>query len=131
MFVAVAVFAPVASQTYAMSDEKVKNHVRVSSKQSKFLYVDIVKYLLNEGEKYVDISGLGTAIVEVVEIAEVLKAQGLVKVLKIETSRGVEGRKSLDRICIRVDKTGDFQKIFDEQQAARAARKEKEADAKK
>ncbi len=114
-------------------EEKQKNHVRVSSKKSKFLYVDLVKYLLNEGEEFVDVSGLAGAIAEVVEIAEILKAQNLVKVTNIETSRNMEGRRSLDRLRIRVVKAAGFQKIFEGQLADRAARnatekKEKDQD---
>ena len=108
--------------------EQKKNHVRVSVKTNKFRYVDIVKYLLNEGETHVDISGLAASITPVVEITEILKAQGLVKVTKIETSRQPEGKgRPVDRLLVRVVKGANFQKIFDEQQAARAAR-EKDAD---
>jgi len=120
-----------ATATAAAADaEKQKNHVRVSSKKSKFLYVDLVKYLLNEGEAYVDVSGLAGAIADVVEIAEILKAQGIVSITQIETSRSLEGRRSLDRLRVRAVKTADFQKIFDEQQATREARNaEKKKDA--
>jgi hypothetical protein len=104
-------------------EDKVKNHVRVSVKTNKFLYVDIVKYLLNEGETHVDVSGLAASITPVVEIIEILKSQGLVKVTKLETSRAVEGRgRPVDRLMVRVVKNAGFQKIFDEQQAAKAAR---------
>eukprot|EP00672_Neobodo_designis_P025946 CAMPEP_0174852542 /NCGR_PEP_ID=MMETSP1114-20130205/25776_1 /TAXON_ID=312471 /ORGANISM="Neobodo designis, Strain CCAP 1951/1" /LENGTH=120 /DNA_ID=CAMNT_0016087147 /DNA_START=98 /DNA_END=460 /DNA_ORIENTATION=+ len=107
----------------AATDKKQKNNVKVSIKTNKFLYVDIVKYLLNEGETHVDISGLAASINPVVEIAEILKAQGLVEVTKIETTRAAEGRgRPVDRLMIRVVKAKGFQKVFDEQQAARAAR---------
>lgn len=102
-----------------------KNHVRVSPKKSKFVYIDITKYLLNEGETFVEISGLGMAVAEVVEIAEVLKAQQLVKVIKIETSRVTESRRSTDRIVIRVEKAPAFAKVFAEQQAMKAKKDEK------
>ncbi len=101
-----------------------KNHIRVSPKKSKFLYVDITKYLLNEGETFVDISGLGSAIAEVVDIVEVLKGQGLVKAVKIETSRTTtESRRPTDRLIIRVVKAPTFDKVFAEQQAMKEARK--------
>jgi len=100
-----------------------KNHIRVSPKRSKFLYIDITKYLLNEGESYVEISGLGNAIAQVVDIAEVLKAQGLVKVTKIETSRVKEGARPTDRLVIRVEKSSTFATVFAEQQAMKEQRK--------
>ena len=111
------------SDAATAADKKQKNNVKVSIKTNKFLYVDIVKYLLNEGETHVDISGLAASINPVVEIAEILKAQGLVQVTKIETTRAAEGRgRPVDRLMIRVVKADGFQKVFDEQQAARAAR---------
>jgi DNA-binding protein len=104
-----------------------KNHVRVSLKRSKFPYVDITKYLLNEGEAHVDISGLGSAISEVVDIVEVLKSQNLIKVTQIETGRTEESRNTA-RIQIRVEKSATFERVFAEQQAAKqAAKKETEA----
>lgn len=112
-----------AATTPAVDVDKKKNHVRVSIKTNKFLYVDIVKYLLNEGETHVDISGLAASITPVVEIVEILKAQGLVKVTKLETSRQAEGRgRPVDRLLVRVVKAAGFQKVFDEQQEARRVR---------
>jgi DNA-binding protein len=105
-----------------------KNHVRVSLKRSKFPYVDITKYLLNEGESHVDISGLGSAISEVVDIVEVLKSQNLIKVTSIETGRTEESRNTA-RIQIRVEKSATFDRVFAEQQAAKAAAKAKETPA--
>ena len=112
--------------------DKQKNHVRVSVKTNKFLYVDIVKYLLNEGEDHVDVSGLAVSITPVVEICEILKAQGLVNVVKIETSRATEGRgRPVDRLMVRVVKASGFQPIFEGQKAARAARDAAKADKEK
>jgi len=118
-----AAAAPAAAGAPAPASDAPKNHIRVSPKRSKFLYIDITKYLLNEGEQYVEISGLGNAIAQVVDIAEVLKAQGLVKVTKIETSRVKEGARPTDRLVIRVEKSTTFDKVFAEQKAMKEARK--------
>lgn len=125
---AAAAPAPAAAVPDAAArDAQPKNHIRVSPKRSKFLYIDITKYLLNEGETYVEISGLGAAIAEVVDVAEVLKAQGLVKVTKIETSRVKEGFRPTDRLVIRVEKAPTFAKVFAEQQKMKETRKAEQA----
>lgn len=121
--------APAAPAAPKKEEERPKNHIRVSSTRSKFLYVDIAKYLLAEGEPFVEISGLGTAICDVADIVEVLKNQKLVIVKKIETARGVPEarRRAADRLTATLIKAPEFDKIFAEQKAAKEAKKAAEA----
>jgi DNA-binding protein len=116
-------------------DQKQTNNVRVTAGKSRFLYVDVTKYLLEEGHQTVDITGLGFAISDVADIVEILKSQGVVDVVKIVTSRDVEGarRRNTDKICVTVRKSKDFDKIFAEQkkqkealQAERPAKQQKD-----
>ena len=104
-----------------------KNHVRISLSKNKFTYVDLTKYLLHEGESCVELSGMGDAIANVVEIAEILKSQGAIEVTEIETSRAPERPNGVhvDRIRIKVQKTDKFE-IFAQQQKEKEERKEKE-----
>jgi hypothetical protein len=109
-----------------------KNHVRISLSKNKFTYVDLTKYLLHEGEQCVELSGMGDAIANVVEIAEILKSQGTIEVKEIETCRAPEKPNGIhvDRIRIKVVKTPQFERIFAQQQKEKEARreeKEKEA----
>jgi len=115
----------------ATDPTKQTNNVRVSAGKSRFLYVDVTKYLLEEGHDTVEITGLGQAISDVADIVEILKSQGLIEVAKIETCRDIEGarRRNTDKICVTVKKAKDFDKIFAEQKKqkeAAAAEKEKE-----
>ena len=105
-----------------------KNHVRISLSKNKFTYVDLTKYLLHEGESCVELSGMGDAIANVVEIAEILKSQGAVEVTDIETSRAPERPNGVhvDRIRIKVKKTDKFEEVFAQQQKEKEERKEKE-----
>lgn len=105
-----------------------KNHVRISLSKNKFTYVDLTKYLLNEGESFVELSGMGDAMTNVIEIAEILKSQGAVEVIEIETSRATEKPHGVhvDRIRVRVQKTSKFAEVFAEQQKEKEQRKEKE-----
>lgn len=105
-----------------------KNHVRISLSKNKFTYVDLTKYLLNEGESFVELSGMGDAMTNVIEIAEILKSQGAVEVIEIETSRAAEKPHGVhvDRIRVRVQKTSKFAEVFAQQQKEKEQRKEKE-----
>jgi len=114
---------------------KQTNNVRVSNGKSRFLYVDVTKYLLEEGHATVEITGLGQAISDVADIIEILKSQQLVEVIKIETTRDIDGarRRNTDKICVHVKKAKDFDKLYAEQKKqkeAAAAEKEKEKAAK-
>jgi hypothetical protein len=105
--------------------ELIKGQVRVTLKNSKYTYVDLVKYLLHEGEPVVELSGLGPAIVTVVEIVETLKAQGLVATKDIETGRlGFAAR-----LAMRVVKTAEFDGIFAKQQEEKKAGKKVRSEA--
>lgn len=103
-----------------------RNHVRISLGKNKFTFVDLTKYLLHEGEKYVELAGMGDAIGSVVEVAEILKAQNLVNVLSIETSRAPERPNGIqvDRLKVRVSKSDDFARVFAEQMEEKKKRKE-------
>ena len=105
-----------------------KNHVRISLSKNKFTYVDLTKYLLHEGESCVELSGMGDAITNVIEIAEILKSQGAVEVMEIETCRAPERPNGVhvDRIRIKVQKTNKFDAVFAQQQKEKEERKEKE-----
>jgi len=114
-------------------DDKKKNNVRVSSNKSKFVYADVTKHLLNDGEAFVELSALGAAIADCVAVVEMLKNQGMVTVKKIETSRGVLNarRATTDKISITVVKAKDFETKYKEQLAQRETRKAEAASAKK
>ena len=102
-----------------------KNNVRVSSGRSKFVYADVTKHLLADGEPFVEISALGAAIADAVAVTEMLKNQGLVEVQKIETSRGADGAKraNTDKILLKVVKAKGFDAVYAEQQKQREAKK--------
>eukprot|EP00742_Colponemidia_sp_Colp-10_P011572 GILJ01012878.1.p1 GENE.GILJ01012878.1~~GILJ01012878.1.p1 ORF type:complete len:151 (-),score=48.63 GILJ01012878.1:278-667(-) len=114
--------------------DRPKNNVRVGGQRSKFVYADLTKHLLNDGEKEVVITALNASISDAVAVVEMLKSQKLVKVTKIQTSRGQEEtarRPGSDKIEIVVTKDKDFDKIYAEQQKEREAKKaEKDAEKK-
>ena len=126
-----------APTTITMADKKAenerpKNNVRVGSRGTKFLYADLVKHLLSDGEKEVVISALNVGIADAVSVAEMLKSQGCVTVQKISTSRGADGnRNSADKIEIVVVKTSEFDRIYADQQRERADKKAEFEKAKK
>lgn len=100
-------------------------NVRVSTKKSKFLYVDFAKHRLHESASEIVISGLGLAITEAVSVAEMLKSKGLCVVSRIRTSRGEveQHRKNfLDKIEITVVKAPDFDAVYEQQEQERAMR---------
>lgn len=109
-----------------------KNHVRISLSKNKFTYVDLTKYLLHEGELFVELSGMGDAIANVVEIVEILKSQGTIEVQEIETCRAPEKPNGIhvDRIRVKLTKTSEFETIFAQQQKEKEARKEKDKEEK-
>jgi DNA-binding protein Alba len=110
----------------AAKDNRPKNVVRVGSQRSKYLYVDLTKHLLHDGEKEVIVSALGQAISDAVAVVEMLKNQGMVTVTRIHTSRGEEEtarRHTADKIEITVVKTGTFDATYAEQQAKREEQK--------
>jgi len=117
----------------SQDDDKKKNNVRVSSNKSKFVYADVTKHLLNDGEAFVELSALGAAIADCVAVVEMLKNQGMVTVKKIETSRGVLNarRATTDKISITVIKAKDFDTKYKEQLAQRETRKAEAANTKK
>ncbi|RNF07232.1 hypothetical protein TraAM80_03525 [Trypanosoma rangeli] len=110
----------------AENTERPKNAVRVGFHGSKFLYVDITKHLLHDGEKEVSVSALGKAINEAVSVVEMLKDQQMVVVKKINTSRGGgEGARNntVDKIEIVVTKAPGFNEKYEEQQKIRETKK--------
>ena len=114
-------------------EDKPKNLVRVSINQSKFLYCSVVKYLLNDKEPFVQITGLGQAIPLVVDVAEILKNQGLVEVTKVETTRGVPEarRQAADQMSVYVKRAAGFDKVFAELEKEKEERKAAKEESKK
>jgi DNA-binding protein len=123
----------VPAKSPPQDDDKKKNNVRVSANKSKFVYADVSKHLLNDGEAFVELSALGAAIADCVAVVEMLKNQGMVTVKKIETSRGVltARRATTDKISITVVKSKEFDAKYKEQQAQRETRKAEAAAEKK
>ncbi|ORC86182.1 uncharacterized protein TM35_000302220 [Trypanosoma theileri] len=114
--------------------ERPKNAVRVGFHGSKFLYVDITKHLLHDGQEEVSISALGKAINEAVSVVEMLKDQQMITVKRINTSRGGgEGTRNstVDKIEIVVVKAPGFDEKYKEQQKMREAKKLEKEDAEK
>lgn len=108
-----------------------KNTVRVGFRRSKFLYVDLTKHLLHDGEPEVHVSALGAAINEAVSVVEMLKDQQMVKVIRIKTTRGspdgVSRNIPVDKIEITVVKADGFDDKYDEQIRLREERKAQRA----
>lgn len=104
--------------------------VRVSFKKRAYAYADFVKHRFNEGATKITISGLGRAVANAVCVADLLRSPGFVNITKIETSRGeVEGSVATDRIIIVVEKSKDFDKLYDQQVKEREEkRKAKESE---
>jgi len=114
--------------------DRPKNNVQVGKQRSNFVYADLTKHLMANGEKEVEISALGSVISDCVAVVEMLKNQGMVTVTKIETSRGKETnarRDSTDKIAIWVAPTKDFPKLYKQQMDERAAKEKEAAAAKK
>ena len=106
------------------ADDRPKNNVRVGSRGTKFLYADLVKHLLHDGEKEVVISAMNFGISDAVAVTEMLKSQGCVQVSKVSTSRGTDGgRATADKIEIVVVKAANFDKVYADQQRERAEKK--------
>eukprot|EP01012_Entosiphon_sulcatum_P002237 TRINITY_DN10447_c0_g1_i2.p1 TRINITY_DN10447_c0_g1~~TRINITY_DN10447_c0_g1_i2.p1 ORF type:complete len:136 (+),score=32.67 TRINITY_DN10447_c0_g1_i2:109-516(+) len=117
----------------APAQDRPKNKIQVSTRRSLFLYVNIAKRLLAEGEKEVELSGLGLAINAVVSCAEILKNQKLVNVNRIETSMSeVQGSKNatVPRLQVFVSKSAQFDEIYASQQAVQQKAAEAEAEKK-
>eukprot|EP01010_Urceolus_cornutus_P001239 NODE_1764_length_764_cov_470.749650_g1371_i0.p1 GENE.NODE_1764_length_764_cov_470.749650_g1371_i0~~NODE_1764_length_764_cov_470.749650_g1371_i0.p1 ORF type:complete len:147 (+),score=33.08 NODE_1764_length_764_cov_470.749650_g1371_i0:102-542(+) len=105
------------------------NKIRVSTARSLFLYINICKRLLHEGEAEVELSGLGMAINSVVSCAEILKNQKLVAVTKISTSLSEvqEWRQAnVPKLQVFVKKSPQFDEIYAQQLAAKEAAKAEE-----
>jgi DNA-binding protein len=113
----------VEKKTEIKADDRPKNNVRVGSRGTKFLYADLVKHLLSDGEKEVVISAMNFGISDAVSVAEMLKSQGCVKVSKVSTSRGNENGRAADKIEIVVVKAPNFDKIYGDQLRERAEKK--------
>jgi hypothetical protein len=102
------------------------NVVQVSTRKTIFPYIEMTKRLLQQGEKEVQLSGLGLSINSVASIADVLQKTGYCTIKHLETSRGgVEEakRRNLPRIQIWVVKTGDFDSKYATELKDREVRK--------
>eukprot|EP00993_Chasmostoma_nieuportense_P005895 NODE_6511_length_528_cov_226.862843_g6346_i0.p1 GENE.NODE_6511_length_528_cov_226.862843_g6346_i0~~NODE_6511_length_528_cov_226.862843_g6346_i0.p1 ORF type:complete len:135 (-),score=34.19 NODE_6511_length_528_cov_226.862843_g6346_i0:56-460(-) len=102
-----------------------KNKIRVSTSRSLFLYINVCKRLLHEGEAEVELSGLGMAINAVVSCAEIMKNQKLVDIVKIQTSLTEieEWRQAnVPKLQVFVKKGAQFDAIYAEQLAAKEAK---------
>ena len=107
------------------------NNVQVGKQRSNFVYADLTKHLLHGGEKEVEISALGSVIADCVAVVEMLKNQGMVEVVKIETSRGKDTqarRESTDKIAIWVKATKDFDTLYKKQMEERKEKEEEETE---
>lgn len=119
-----------------------KNNVQVGVNRSKYLYCDLTKHLLAEGEEEVEISGVGLAIPSVVAVVELLKEQNMVVVQKISITRGElaatphvsglpqkRGRRpesKTERMSVIVLRADGFEGKYAAQQAAKKERKTKD-----
>eukprot|EP01003_Olkasia_polycarbonata_P005412 NODE_504_length_845_cov_90.989950_g444_i0.p1 GENE.NODE_504_length_845_cov_90.989950_g444_i0~~NODE_504_length_845_cov_90.989950_g444_i0.p1 ORF type:complete len:137 (+),score=39.35 NODE_504_length_845_cov_90.989950_g444_i0:97-507(+) len=118
----------------AVLDERIKNKIQVSTKRSIFLYVNLAKRLLAEGEPEVELSGLGLAINAVVSCAEILKNQKLVIVKKIATSMSEvqnaqnQRQATVPKLQVFVTKSEQFEEVYATQQANKDAAKAEAAE---
>ena len=106
-------------------------NVQVGRGRSNFVYADLTKHLLSNGQEEVEISALGSIIADAVAVVEMLKNQKLVVVSKIETSRGAGTNarsESTDKISIWVKKSAQFETEYARQMAERKDRGETKAD---
>jgi DNA-binding protein len=97
-------------------------NVQVGRNRSNFVYADLTKHLLANGQETVEVSALGSIISDAVAVVEMLKNQGLVSVHKIETSRGAGTNarsESTDKISIWVKKTPGFKTEYERQMKER------------
>ena len=105
-------------------------NVQVGRGRSKYVYADLTKHLLANGQPEVEVTALGGIISDAVAVVEMLKNQGLVTVTKIETSRG-EGTNArsanTDKIAIWVKKTAAFDAEYERQMSERNKAKEEAA----
>ena len=104
-------------------------NVQVGRGRSNFVYADLTKHLLANGQEEVEISALGSIISDAVAVVEMLKNQGLVVVSKIETSRGAGTNArsaNTDKIAIWVKKAPGFQAEYDRQMKERKEKQDNE-----
>ena len=110
---------------------KPNNVIQVSVHKTIFPYIEMTKRLLDQGEKEVEISGLGMSVNSVASIADVLSGNGFVRITKLQTSRGdvSEARRmNIPRLQIFVSKSAKFDELYSKEKAEREARRaEKEA----
>lgn len=118
---------------------KPNNVIQVSVRKSIFPYLEMSKRLLDQGEKEVEISGLGASVNTVASVADILSTGNYVKITKILTTRGgVEEarRTNVARLQVFVVKSDKFDGLYaaekkerEEKKAVRdEAKKTKEAD---
>ena len=116
---------------------KPNNVIQVSVRKTIFPYIEMTKRLLEQGEKEVEISGLGTSVNSVTSVVDVLTTNNFITVTKIATSRGdvEEARRvNVPRLQVFVVKSSQFDALYakekkerEERQAERAAKGEAKA----
>lgn len=117
-----------------MSEKKAisqpNNVIHVSLRKAIFPYIEMTKRLLDQGEKEVEISGLGASVNSVASIVDVLTQNKFVTVTKIATSRGeVEEarRENVPRLQAFVVKSKTFDALYAKEKQEREEKKEARA----
>lgn len=93
------------------SDDSV---IRVSTKNSPFFYINLIKKKLASTNSELEVSGIGAAINSVVMISEILKSQGFCQVKKLSTS--LTNDDTLPRLQIWLTKTPQFDSLYQQEQ---------------
>ena len=92
--------------------------VNLSNKNPAKWYMYVVKQALKTKEK-VDIRARPSAAAQVIRVGEALKKLGYITYVKYETTTVIEDGKLSKFIVITVQKTKDFEKLFNEREVER------------
>ena len=92
--------------------------VNLSNKNPAKWYMYVVKQALKTKEK-VDIRARPSAAAQVIRVGEALKKLGYITYAKYETTTVIEDGKLSKFIVITVQKTKDFEKLFNEREVER------------
>ena len=92
--------------------------VNLSNKNPAKWYMYVVKQALKTKEK-VDIRARPSAAAQVIRVGEALKKMGYITYVKYETTTMIEDGKLSKFIVVTVQKTKDFEKLFNEREVER------------
>ena len=92
--------------------------VNLSNKNPAKWYMYVVKQALKTKEK-VDIRARPSAAAQVIRVGEALKKLGYITYVKYETTTVIEDGKLSKFIDVTVQKTKDFEKLFNEREVER------------